>query len=149
MGHIQVIQDPPLSSSVSFCEVRNRRQNKTAQEATDPYTAREVRGPQTLHPLRRLVVEELDLRGLDERVGDAHESELRNEDEDGERDNLVFPEDFVLSGDAETLSLGQTGRYHDDGVENKANAESLEQCDASRVSGVASNGRDEEAVVES
>jgi len=95
-----------------------------------------------------LVIEELDLCHFDKGVGDSHEGELWQEDEDGERDNLGLTVNAVLSGDAQPPPLGQTSSDHYYYVEDKAYPHSLQQCDASGVLGIAPDGRDEGPVID-
>lgn len=127
--------------------VRDCLQEEAAEEVTDAEAGREVRRAQALHPFRRLIVEELDLGDLDKGVGHTHQGELREQDEDGQRDRLVLLENVVLVRNVETFLVSQASDDHDDYVEHEPDPHSLEQCDPSLVSCVLSDKPDEEAVV--
>ena len=127
--------------------IGDRRQNDAAEEIPDAFARREERGPQALHALGRLVVEELELRNLEEGIGDPHQRDLREQNEDGERDGVLLAEGATLPRHNKPLSLGEKGGERDDDVEYKACAEPLQQRGPSRVFGAAAGERDKAAVV--
>lgn len=146
MRLVQIVQYPSVPTFLGV--IGHRRQKKAAQEVPDPQTCRKIGRPEALHPLRGLIVEELDFRHLHEVIGHPHQRELREEDEDREGDDLALLGDPVLSSHAQPLPLGEGGGDHDDDVEEYAYAHPLKEGYASRVFGVLSEEGYEEAVVE-
>lgn len=149
MRLVEIVEYPsPIPTVHPPRHLLRRRQQKAAEKISDAERGHRIRSPQTLHPFRRLIVEKLDLGHLEESVGDSHEQELWEEDEDGERDSGAGGGDAVGTGGGEAVALGEAGDEHDDDVDDEAGAHAAEERDAAGVAGEAAGEGDEGAVVD-
>lgn len=146
MRLIQIIQDPSVPTFLG--KVGHSRQKKTAQEIPNSQTSSEIGSTKALHPLRRLIVEKLDFRHFHEIISHSHQRELREKNEDGERNYLALLHNPIFSGDAQSFPLRERRRNHDDDVEKYAYAHPLQQRDASGVFGVFSEVGYKETIVD-
>ncbi|CAA7410518.1 unnamed protein product [Spirodela intermedia] len=143
-GGVEVVEDPP-PVAVPPGEARHAGEEDTTEEVPHAERGHRVGGPQALHALWGLVVEELYLRHLQEGVGNPHEDELRQEDEDGEGNLAAGLHHAAGPRDRQPPALCHG---HDDDVQDEADADSLQEGDPPRVPGPPPHDRDEVAVVE-
>lgn len=121
---------------------------EAVEEVAEADAAGEERGAEALHVLGGLVVEELEDADRVEHVADPEQHILRQQPEDAHRHDCVGGGDAVLPDHAHAPELDQVGDSGDEDVEEEADAEALEQRDASGVASAAPGEGDEEAVVE-
>nr|GLL44166.1 Os05g0336000 [Ipomoea trifida] len=113
---IKVVENPPFPTTL-LRHARHRGQHEATKKIPNSQTRRKTRRPQTLHTLRRLVVEELRLGDLHERVGQSEEEELREQHEDCERHLPAALRQAVVLSDGEAVHFGESGDDHDEDVE--------------------------------
>lgn len=146
MRVIHILPDPALPAIPPRDLIYHRHQ-KAIQKVPNSDPAREERRPEALHVLRRLVVEEFKQTNGDEHVGYPEQHVLRQQAEDAHRDHFLGGRDPVRRGHPHPLHLDSVGDSDGEDLDNEADAEALQESDASGVPRAALHQGDEVAIV--
>ncbi|BAS93455.1 Os05g0336000, partial [Oryza sativa Japonica Group] len=145
---VEVVADPALAGAAAPGGAVDGGDEQAVEEVSDAEAAGEEGGAEALHPLRRLLVEELEDADGAEHVADADEDVLRQHPEDAHRDGVVGGRGGGGADRAHAAELHEAGARHRRHLERRPDAEALQERDAAGFAGAAAGEGDEHAVVD-